>query len=270
MKATEMEVTLEPPTERTPEPKKPETAPRQRSREKSTRTASVKLAALPHSAPTPAPAPKRIAKAAQTRRTALNANALKSDVGGAADRLRNETPTDTGLTISRSRRIEFTMQNTPRKPTFSGGGSPAPGIAPGRGGASGPEAPPDDVLFHHGGAGGINLSAAVPRSGGGGGRSTLSVENPLAKEQAPAEAPGVGPGHLGGAGMGRGGGAGFGTGRGIGIRPDGRDALSSLHRKAGAGIGAAQGSGLGTNAPGGRRGTGAVPRPTLTQGGNLR
>ena len=256
-KATEMEVTLEPPTERAPEPKKPESAPRRRPAEKPSPTPPVKLAALPRPAPSLTPAPKRIVHATEPRRTASNANALKPNVGGIADRLRNETPTETGLPVSRSRRIEFTMRNAPRTPIFSGGGSPATGLAPGRGGASGAEIPPDDVMFHYGGAGGTRLPAAAPRSGGGGGRSILSVENPLAKEQAPAEAPGIGSGRLGGAGAGRGGGAGFGTGRGIGLRPDGRDALASLHRKAGAGIGAAQGSGLGTHAPGGGRGTGA-------------
>jgi Mg-chelatase subunit ChlD len=143
-------------------------------------------------------------------------------------------------------------------PVLGGGGSPAPGpVLGGRGGAPGPEAPPEDILFNGGGRGGINLPREAPRIGGGGGQSVLSVENPLARDAVPEDRPGLGPGLRGGQGAGAGGGVGFGRGAGIGTRPDGRQALATLRAKPGPGIGAGEGSGIGTKPPGGGRGTGA-------------
>ncbi len=139
-----------------------------------------------------------------------------------------------------------------------GGGSPAPDAnLSGKGGAPGPEAPPEDTIYAGGGAGGEKLPKAPARAGGGGGASILAANNPLAKEAVPEEKAGLGPGTGGGAGTGSGGGAGFRAGKGIGTRSNGRDALATLNSKPGNGIGAGQGNKIGTQAPGGGKGTGA-------------
>ncbi len=140
----------------------------------------------------------------------------------------------------------------------AGGGTPSPSIIPGgKGGAPGPEAPPEEVLFTGGGKGGKDLPKAAPLTGGGGGNSILSVENPLAKTSVPEEKPGAGPGTGGNLGAGSGGGVGFAKGRGIGTNPNGKVAVGSLSNQAGQGNGNASGDGAGTRAPGGGHGTGA-------------
>src|SRR5205085_7235022 len=110
--------------------------------------------------------------------------AEKTTEAGGADPLKNETPmaagSPTGVKEAGTPKI-LRMAQAVEVP--GGGGSVAPGpVLGGKGGAPGPEAPPEDILFNGGGAGGTNLPKAAPRIGGGGGRSILSVENPLAKE----------------------------------------------------------------------------------------
>ncbi|MCW3098696.1 MAG: Vault protein inter-alpha-trypsin domain protein [Chthonomonadaceae bacterium] len=140
----------------------------------------------------------------------------------------------------------------------AGGGTPSPSVIPdGKGGAPGPEAPPEEVLFNHGGKGGKDLPKVAPSTGGGGGNSILSVENPLAKQSVPEEKPGAGPGIGGNLGAGSGGGVGFAKGKGIGTNPNGKVAVGSLSNAAGQGNGNASGNGTGTRAPGGGHGTGA-------------
>lgn len=140
----------------------------------------------------------------------------------------------------------------------SGGGTPSPSVIPdGKGGAPGPEAPPEEVLFTGGGKGGKDLAKVAPSTGGGGGNSILSVENPLARQSVPEEKPGAGPGIGGNLGAGSGGGVGFARGRGIGTNPNGKVAVGSLSNAAGNGNGNASGSGAGTRAPGGGHGTGS-------------
>lgn len=141
--------------------------------------------------------------------------------------------------------------------TNQGGGSPAPDAnLSGKGGAPGPEAPPEDTLYAGDGAGGKNLPKAPARVGGGGGASILTTNNPLAKEAIPEDRPGIGPGAGGGAGTGKGGGAGFRAGKGIGTHSTGRD-VATLVSKPGTGIGAGQGNKIGTQPPGGGKGTGS-------------
>lgn len=140
----------------------------------------------------------------------------------------------------------------------AGGGTPSPSVVPdGKGGAPGPEAPPEEVLFNHGGKGGKDLPKEAPSTGGGGGNSILSVENPLAKQSVAEEKPGAGPGIGGNLGAGSGGGVGFARGKGIGTNPNGKVAVGSLSNQAGQGNGNATGNGAGTRAPGGGHGTGA-------------
>ena len=140
----------------------------------------------------------------------------------------------------------------------AGGGTPSPSTIPdGKGGAPGPEAPPEEVLYNHGGKGGKDLPKVAPSTGGGGGNSILSVENPLAKASVPEEKPGAGPGTGGNLGAGSGGGVGSATGKGIGINPNGKIAIGSLSHAVGQGNGNATGNGTGTRAPGGGHGTGA-------------
>ena len=159
-----------------------------------------------------------------------------------------------------------TAPRTPSQPharialnnAHAGGGTPSPSIIPdGRGGAAGPEAPPEEVLFTGGGKGGKNLPKEAPRTGGGGGASILSVENPLAKQSVPEDKPGAGPGTGGNLGAGSGGGVGFASGKGIGTNPNGRLPVASLSNASGSGNGNARGSGAGTRAPGGGHGTGS-------------
>lgn len=140
----------------------------------------------------------------------------------------------------------------------SGGGTPSPSIIPdGKGGAPGPEAPPEEVLFTGGGKGGKDLPKVAPSTGGGGGNSILSVENPLAKLSVPEEKPGAGSGTGGNLGAGSGGGVGFARGKGIGTNPNGKVAVGSLSNAVGSGNGNASGNGAGTRAPGGGHGTGS-------------
>jgi hypothetical protein len=142
--------------------------------------------------------------------------------------------------------------------THSGGGTPSPSVIPdGKGGAPGPEAPPEEVIFTGGGKGGKNLPKVAPSTGGGGGKSVLSVENPLAKTSVPEDKPGAGPGTGGNLGAGSGGGVGFARGKGIGTNPNGKVAIGSLSNQSGQGNGNASGSGAGTRAPGGGNGTGS-------------
>lgn len=178
---------------------------------------------------------------------------------GGMDKLREEKPLPSGLPTGIKDAGEPKLSRVAKADLNpGGGGSPAPGIIPGgKGGAKGPEAPPEDILFNGGGAGGQNLPKAAPRIGGGGGNSILSVENPLAKDAVPEERPGLGPGGGGGQGAGVAGGVGYGRGRGIGTRLDGKDAIATLHSKPGIGIGAGVGDKIGTHPPGGGKGTGA-------------
>src|SRR6202044_545888 len=77
----------------------------------------------------------------------------------------------------------------------AGGGTPSPSVIPGgKGGAPGPEVPPEENLYNGGGKGGKDLPKVASATGGGGGNSILSVENPLAKNSVPEEKPGAGPG----------------------------------------------------------------------------
>lgn len=185
-------------------------------------------------------------------RTALSVDA-SSLASGPAD----ENPILPGTTKGTpGPRLTRIVKNLP--PDLSGGGSPAPGPVPGgKGGAPGPEAPPEDILYNGGGAGGLKLPRLAPRIGGGGGRSVMSVSNRLAREAIPEELPGAGPGTGGGAGAGAGGGLGYGRGKGIGTSLTGKVDLGSLRAKPGQGIGAGSGDGVGTRAPGGGKGTGA-------------
>ena len=178
---------------------------------------------------------------------------------GGIDKLREEKPITSGLPTGIKEAGEPKLSRTAKADLNpGGGGSPAPGIIPGgRGGARGPEAPPEDIIFNGGGAGGMKLPKAAPRIGGGGGASILSVENPLAKEAIPEERPGAGPGGGGGQGAGVAGGVGYGRGQGIGTRLDGKEALATLHSKPGIGIGAGVGDKIGTRAPGGGKGAGS-------------
>lgn len=177
---------------------------------------------------------------------------------GGVEKLKNETPITAGLPTGIRDAGEPKLQRMARNDLPGGGGSPAPGpVLGGKGGAKGPEAPPEDILFNGGGAGGMNLPRVAPRIGGGGGASILSVENPLAKEAIPEDKPGLGAGLGGGQGLGADKGVGVGRGAGIGTRLDGTVALGTLHAKPGVGIGAGVGKNIGTRPPGGGKGTGS-------------
>jgi uncharacterized protein YegL len=178
---------------------------------------------------------------------------------GGVDPLKEEKPLPAGLPVGvRNAGVPKLDRMARIDPNPGGGGSPAPGpVLGGKGGARGPEAPPEDILYNGGGAGGKDLPKIAPRIGGGGGRSILSVENPLAKDSIPEEKPGLGPGLAGGQGAGAGGGVGYSRDRGIGTRLDGMVALGTLKSKPGDGIGAGVGHNIGTRPPGGGKGTGS-------------
>ena len=168
----------------------------------------------------------------------------------------DDTPAPLGLPTAA--RTEVQHPHIALNNAHSGGGTPSPSIVPdGKGGAPGPEAPPEEVLFTGGGKGGKDLPKVAPSTGGGGGNSILSVENPLAKLSVPEEKPGAGPGVGGNLGAGSGGGVGFARGKGIGANPNGKVAVGSLSNAVGQGNGNASGSNAGTRAPGGGHGTGS-------------
>ena len=179
------------------------------------------------------------------------------------------TPAAGSLSMPDDKPAPLGLPTAPRAPSqprarialnnaHAGGGTPSPSVIPdGRGGAAGPETPPEEVLFTGGGLGGKNLPKAAPRTGGGGGASILSVENPLAKQSIPEDKPGAGPGTGGNLGAGSGGGVGFARGKGIGTNPNGKVAVGSFSNAAGNGNGNSKGSGAGTRAPGGGHGTGS-------------
>jgi hypothetical protein len=269
-KPTEIEVALEPlpepkpepPKEKKPEPKPklpPPPKPKELKPERKLSPVDRLVAKLRVRPPDEVVKPKektgarRIVKTDEPRPTRPNAEP------GGVDPLKEEKPLPLGLQIGRKDAGEPKLTRMARADIpVGGGGSPAPGIVlGGRGGAPGPEAPPEDILFNGGGAGGTHLPKAAPRIGGGGGKSILSVDNPLAKEAIPEDKPGLGPGLGGGQGLGGGGGVGVGRGEGIGTRLDGKVALATLRSKPGPGIGAGKGSGIGTRPPGGGKGTGA-------------
>ena len=170
--------------------------------------------------------------------------------------LPDDKPAPLGLPTAIKTPIEHT--HIALNNAHSGGGTPSPSIIPdGKGGAPGPEAPPEEVLFTGGGKGGKDLPKVAPSTGGGGGNSILSVDNPLAKTSVPEEKPGAGPGTGGNLGAGSGGGVGFARGKGIGVNPNGKVAVGSLSNAVGQGNGNASGNGAGTRAPGGGHGTGS-------------
>ena len=139
-----------------------------------------------------------------------------------------------------------------------GGGAPSPSTIPdGKGGAPGPEAPPEEALYNGGGKGGKQLPKEAPAIGGGGGASILSVSNPLAKDVIAEDKPGAGPGTGGNVGTGTGGGVGFARGKGIGKNPNGRLPVASLSNASGSGNGNSKGSGAGTRPSGGGHGSGS-------------
>ncbi|MFN3652639.1 MAG: VWA domain-containing protein [Armatimonadota bacterium] len=264
----EIEVALEPlpepepekkPEEPEPKPKvKPQPEPQQPLEHQPERTVGAPRKRAEREAaeivkPREKTGPQRLVKTVDPRPTAPNAEP------GGLDPTRNERPLPLGLpSARRDTDAPRLIRVAKADPNPGGGGAPAPGPVPGgRGGARGPEAPPEDIIYNGGGAGGVNLPKAAPRIGGGGGRSILSVSNPLAKEVVPDERPGLGPGLGGGAGAGAGGGAGYGRGKGIGTSLDGQHALATLRRKPGPGIGGGEGRGIGTRPPGGGRGAGA-------------
>jgi len=209
-------------------------------------------------APRPEPqAPRRIARLEPTavvpKRPAPTPVELPERIKAEAPEAR--TRTDTTHVAPPSVRI---ARSDPH--LVEGGGSPSPGPIPGgHDGLKALENPKEDLLYTGGGPGGRKLATAAPRIGGGGGPSILSVkgENPLG-DGIPEDKPGIGPGHGGGQGTGVGGGNGSGAGKGIGTNPNGKYAISSLHKSNGPGIGAAlAGSQVGTKPPGGGRGRGA-------------
>ena len=176
------------------------------------------------------------------------------------ENMRAEAP-DTTRRADASLTSPAKLHRISRDPNLTeGGGSPSPApILGGHDGLNAPETPKEDLVYTGGGRGGANLANAAPTTGGGGGASILHVrgDNPLG-EGIPEDKPGAGPGLGGGLGTGAKGGIGFASGKGIGTQPDGRRALSSLHRSTGAGIGAADsGVEVGTRPPGGGRGRGA-------------
>jgi hypothetical protein len=183
----------------------------------------------------------------------------KETVSGGIKEIENEKPVALGSPIA----PKTPMPSLPhlavtQKESHLGGGSPAPSTIPdGKGGASGPEAPPEEVLYNGGGKGGKQLPKEAPAIGGGGGASILSINNPLAKEVIAEDKPGAGPGTGGDVGAGTGGGVGFSRGKGIGTNPNGRLPVASLSNATGSGNGNSKGSGAGTRPPGGGRGTGS-------------
>lgn len=177
---------------------------------------------------------------------------------GGLEKIKDERPMAAGLPSAQRNNSAPKLDRALHTADTGGGGAPAPSpISGGKGGASTPETPPDDLVYNGGGAGGATLPHTAPRLGGGGGRSILGVEDPLAKDAVPEDKPGIGPGPGGGQGLGAGSGVGAARGAGIGTRPGAGNTLSSLRSKPGTGIGAGTGNKIGTNAPGGGHGTGA-------------
>ncbi len=183
----------------------------------------------------------------------------KGAVSGGIKEIENEKPVALGTpTAPKMTSPSLPHLTVARKESNVGGGTPAPSVIPnGSGGASGPEAPPEEVLYNGGGKGGKQLPKEAPALGGGGGNSILSVNNPLAKDVIAEEKAGAGPGTGGNVGAGAGGGVGFARGKGIGTTPNGRLPVASLSNASGNGNGNSQGSGSGTRPPGGGHGTGA-------------
>jgi hypothetical protein len=257
---TEMEVTLAPPEaplpeEKKTEPEKPKPEPKKppAKKEGDTEKKLPKPVMKVAKNPDPSPAIKE-PKIEPKKNEPTKPNA---DPGG-IERLANETPVIAGLPSGVKNAGEPKIERKRLDANPGGGGAPAPDPnMSGKGGAKGPETPPDELLYAGGGAGGVNLAKAAPKIGGGGGRSILAVENPLAKDAIPEERPGIGAGLGGGQGLGAGGGVGFSKNKGIGTRLDGKEALAALRTKPGNGIGASQGSGIGITPPGGGKGTGS-------------
>lgn len=264
-KTPEIEVALMPlpeppkPVEKKPEPKPPVKPELKKDRPK--QESPIKAPVERHVAKVKpergVPFDKKVTKAPQV--IARNVPTAPNVDPGGYEKLKEEKPLPSGLpTGKRDAGMPKLTRIARADIKVGGGGSPAPDPSlTGKGGAPGPEAPPEDILYAGGGAGGMNLPRAAPRMGGGGGKSILSVENPLAKDAVPDEKPGLGPGSGGAAGAGQGGGVGYARGQGIGTRLDGGPPLATLRAKPGIGIGAGKGDKIGTNPPGGGKGTGA-------------
>jgi hypothetical protein len=183
----------------------------------------------------------------------------KETVSGGIKAIENEKPVALGSPIApRTASPSLPHLTVTHRESNVGGGAPAPSVIPdGKGGSSGPEAPPEEVLYNGGGKGGKQLPKEAPAIGGGGGASILSVNNPLAKDVIAEDKPGAGPGSGGNVGTGTGGGVGFARGKGIGTNPSGRLPVASLSNASGNGNGNSKGSGAGTRSPGGGHGTGS-------------
>ncbi len=185
--------------------------------------------------------------------------APKVTVSGGIEEIENEKPVVLGApNAPKAQTPSLPHLAVARREANVGGGAPSPSLVPdGKGGASGPEAPPEEVLYNGGGKGGKQLPKEAPALGGGGGASILSVNNPLAKDVIAEDKPGAGPGTGGNVGTGTGGGVGFARSKGIGTNPNGRLPLASLSNASGSGNGNSRGSGTGTRPPGGGHGTGS-------------
>ena len=183
----------------------------------------------------------------------------KEAVSGGVKAIENENPVALGAPIApKTQTPSLPHLAVARHESNAGGGTPSPSTVPdGKSGASGPEAPPEEVLYNGGGKGGKQLPKEAPAIGGGGGASILSVNNPLAKDVVAEDKPGAGPGRGGNVGSGTGSGVGFARGKGIGSNPNGRLPIASLSNAAGSGNGNSRGGGTGTRPPGGGRGTGS-------------
>ena len=265
-KPQEMEVALQPipEPEKKPEPKPlPKPKPLVKLLPKPQPARKVTLGRRMVAAVKPTPRPIVVAR--KTEPMAVPKQPLpiaptpKETVSGGIKAIENEKPVALGTpTALRTAAPSLPHLAAAHRESNVGGGAPSPSVVPdGRGGASGPEAPPEDVLYNGGGKGGRLLPKEAPAIGGGGGASILSVNNPLAKDVIAEDKPGAGPGSGGNVGTGTGGGVGFARGKGIGTSPSGRLPLASLSNATGSGNGNSRGSGAGTRPPGGGHGTGS-------------
>ncbi len=269
-KPQEMEVTLQPipEPEKKPEPKPlPNPAPKPvvKLTPKLSPKVTPKVVVGRRMAAVVKPAPRPVMVARKTEPVVAPKQPLpihatsKETASGGMKAIENEKPVALGApTASRTASPSLPHLAVAHRESNEGGGRPSPSAIPdGKGGASGPEAPPEEVLYTGGGKGGKQLPKEAPALGGGGGASILSVNNPLAKDVIAEEKPGAGPGAGGNVGAGAGGGVGFARGKGIGTNPNGRLPIASLSNAMGSGNGNSKGSGAGTRAPGGGHGTGS-------------
>jgi hypothetical protein len=267
-KPQEMEVALQPISEpvKKPEPK-PLPIPKPR----------VQLTPKPQPRPTPKvvvgkrreapvkPTPQPVVVARNTEPLVVPKQPLPIHLtpivtaSGGLERVDTEKPVALGApTAAKTPTVSLPHLAVARRESNAGGGAPAPSTIPdGKGGASGPEAPPEETLYYGGGKGGKQLPKEAPAIGGGGGASILSVNNPLAKDVIAEDKPGAGPGTGGNAGTGTGGGIGFARSKGIGTNLSGRLPIASLSKAIGAGNGNSSGNGTGTRPPGGGHGLGS-------------